>query len=43
MDIKNMNTKELDDKLDHIIASDVLMSSIYWSIVFIITKFRMWA
>lgn len=37
-----MNTKELDDKLDQIIASDVLMSCLYWSIVMIITKLRMW-
>lgn len=37
-----MNIKELDDKLDQIIASDVLMSCLYWSIVFVVTKFRMW-
>lgn len=38
-----MNTKELDDKLDQIIASDVLMSCLYWSIVMVITKLRTWA
>jgi len=35
-----MNTKQIDEQLDNIIASDLLMSCVYWSFVFIITKVR---
>jgi hypothetical protein len=36
-----MNIKQIDEQLDNIIASDIFMSCVYWSIVLIITKVRM--
>jgi hypothetical protein len=38
-----MNQKEIEERLDKIISSDMLMCCIYWSLVLILTKMRVWA